>query len=79
MRATLVLSFLPLLWSYYSEYKQRLILSKLRAVQTTDFMTAEPYPFEFEFLTEVSRAIVNQVSGVSLVVYNTTSKPPVSL
>ena len=48
----------------------------LRAVVTTDFMTAEPYPFEFDFLTKVSRAIVNQVHGVSLVVYNTTSKPP---
>lgn len=55
-----------------------LIIPQLRAVITTDFMTAEPYPFEFDFLTKVSRAIVNQVHGVSLVVYNTTSKPPVS-
>ena len=56
-----------------------LTISQLRAVVTTDFMTAEPYPFEFDFLAKVSRAIVNQVHGVSLVVYNTTSKPPVSI
>ncbi|PFH60163.1 hypothetical protein XA68_11377 [Ophiocordyceps unilateralis] len=48
----------------------------LRAVVTTDFMTAEPYPFSMQFLSEVSRRIVNEVEGVSLVTYNVTSKPP---
>lgn len=48
----------------------------LRAVVTTDFMTAEPYPFSMEFLCELSRRIVNEVEGISLVTYNVTSKPP---
>ena len=48
----------------------------LRAVITTDFLTAEAYPFSMEFLGEVSRRIVNEVEGVSLITYNVTSKPP---
>ncbi|KAF2121665.1 GMP synthase [Lophiotrema nucula] len=48
----------------------------LRAVETTDFMTADWYPFEFEFLKRVSRRIVNEVNGVCRVVYDITSKPP---
>lgn len=39
------------------------------AVVTTDFMTAEAYPFSMEFLTEVSRRIVNEVEGIALVTY----------
>ncbi|PSR99355.1 hypothetical protein BD289DRAFT_361231 [Coniella lustricola] len=48
----------------------------LRAVETTDFMTANPYPFSAEFLTEVSTRIVNSVHGVCRVCYDYTSKPP---
>lgn len=48
----------------------------LRAVETTDFMTADWYPFEFQFLKKVSRRIVNEVNGVCRVVYDITSKPP---
>ncbi|CAM1501959.1 Fc.00g039430.m01.CDS01 [Cosmosporella sp. VM-42] len=48
----------------------------LRAVVTTDFMTAEAYPFEWSFLNKVSVEIVNRVAGVSLVTLNITSKPP---
>ncbi|CAJ2506818.1 Uu.00g080040.m01.CDS01 [Anthostomella pinea] len=48
----------------------------LRAVKTTDFMTAEAYPFSMDFLMDVSRRIVNEVDGIALVTYNTTSKPP---
>ncbi|RDA92123.1 hypothetical protein CP533_6096 [Ophiocordyceps camponoti-saundersi (nom. inval.)] len=48
----------------------------LRAVVTTDFMTAEPFDFDTKFLSQVSRRIVNEVEGVSLVTYNVTSKPP---
>ncbi|KAF7544870.1 hypothetical protein G7Z17_g9617 [Cylindrodendrum hubeiense] len=48
----------------------------LRAVVTTDFMTAEPYDFSVKFLSEVSRRIINEVEGISLVTYNVTSKPP---
>ncbi len=48
----------------------------LRAVETTDFMTADWYPFDGEFLKRVSRRIVNEVDGVCRVVYDVTSKPP---
>jgi GMP synthase (glutamine-hydrolysing) len=41
----------------------------LRAVETTDFMTADWYPFDGEFLKKVSRRIVNEVKGVCRVVY----------
>jgi hypothetical protein len=45
----------------------------LRAVETSDFMTADWYPFEHEFLKRVSRRIVNEVNGVSRVVYDSKS------
>ena len=48
----------------------------LRAVTSTDGMTADWYPFEFEFLRDVSNRITNQVKGVNRVVYDVTSKPP---
>ena len=41
----------------------------LRAVQTTDFMTADVYPFDIKFLSRVSTRIVNEVDGVCRVVY----------
>ncbi|OCL01309.1 GMP synthase subunit B [Glonium stellatum] len=48
----------------------------LRAVETSDFMTADWYPFDGQFLKKVSRRIVNEVEGVCRVVYDITSKPP---
>lgn len=48
----------------------------LRAVTSSDGMTADWYPFEFEFLREVSNRITNKVRGVNRVVYDVTSKPP---
>ncbi|PSN61630.1 GMP synthase [Corynespora cassiicola Philippines] len=48
----------------------------LRAVETTDFMTADWYPFDGAFLKKVSRRIVNEIDGVCRVVYDITSKPP---
>jgi len=48
----------------------------LRAVETTDFMTADWYPFDGQFLKKVSRRIVNEVDGVVRVLYDVTSKPP---
>lgn len=48
----------------------------LRAVETTDFMTADWFPFDGEFLKRVSRRIVNEVEGVVRVLYDVTSKPP---
>lgn len=48
----------------------------LRAVTSSDGMTADWYPFDFEFLRMVSNRITNEVKGVNRVVYDVTSKPP---
>ncbi len=48
----------------------------LRAVTSSDGMTADWYPFDFNFLREVSNRITNKVRGVNRVVYDITSKPP---
>ncbi len=48
----------------------------LRAVTSTDGMTADYYPFNQNFLKKVSNAIINQVEGINRVVYDITSKPP---
>jgi GMP synthase (glutamine-hydrolysing) len=48
----------------------------LRAVTSTDGMTADVYPFDAGFLTQVATRIVNEVQGVNRVVYDYTSKPP---
>ncbi|MBJ3776721.1 glutamine-hydrolyzing GMP synthase [Acuticoccus mangrovi] len=48
----------------------------LRAVTSTDGMTADIYPFDINFLGRVAARIVNEVRGVNRVVYDVTSKPP---
>jgi GMP synthase (glutamine-hydrolysing) len=48
----------------------------LRAVTSTDGMTADFYPFDGVFLGTVATRIINEVTGVNRVVYDVTSKPP---
>ena len=48
----------------------------LRAVTSTDGMTADFYQFDMNFLGTVATRIVNEVKGVNRVVYDVTSKPP---
>ena len=48
----------------------------LRAVTSTDGMTAESYPFDHEFLARTATRIINEVRGINRVVYDVTSKPP---
>ena len=48
----------------------------LRAVTSTDGMTADTYPFPHEFLGRVATRIINEVRGINRVVYDITSKPP---
>ena len=48
----------------------------LRAVTSTDGMTADVYPFDMAFLSRVSNRIVNEVRGINRVTYDITSKPP---
>lgn len=51
----------------------------LRAIETTDFMTADWFPFEHSFLKKVASRIVNEVDGVARVTYDITSKPPATV
>ncbi len=48
----------------------------LRAVTSTDGMTADYYGFEHDFLSRVANRIINEVRGINRVVYDITSKPP---
>ncbi len=48
----------------------------LRAVTSSDGMTADYYPFEHSFLARTATRIVNEVKGINRVVYDVTSKPP---
>lgn len=48
----------------------------LRAVTSTDGMTADFYPFEHDFLGRVATRIINEVRGINRVTYDITSKPP---
>ena len=48
----------------------------LRAVTSTDGMTADSYPFDHAFLAATATRIINEVRGINRVVYDVTSKPP---
>lgn len=51
----------------------------LRAVVSTDAMTADWFPFPYDFLAQVSNDIINKVKGVNRVVYDISSKPPATI
>jgi GMP synthase (glutamine-hydrolysing) len=51
----------------------------LRAVETIDFMTAHWARLPYDFLDDVSRRIVNEVPGISRVVYDISGKPPATI
>ena len=51
----------------------------LRAVQTTDFMTADWAPLPHELLARVSSRIINEVRGINRVTYDISSKPPATI
>jgi len=51
----------------------------LRAVQTTDFMTAHWAALPYELLGRVSSRIINEVQGINRVVYDVSSKPPATI
>jgi GMP synthase (glutamine-hydrolysing) len=48
----------------------------VRAVTSTDGMTADSYPFDHAFLARAATRIINEVKGINRVVYDVTSKPP---
>ncbi|MBR5904853.1 MAG: glutamine-hydrolyzing GMP synthase [Bacteroidales bacterium] len=51
----------------------------LRAVVSTDAMTADWFPFPYDFLSQVSNEIIRKVRGVNRVVYDVSSKPPATI
>ena len=48
----------------------------LRAVESIDFMTARWAHLSYEFLEHVAKRIMNEVAGISRVIYDISSKPP---
>ncbi|GIS08119.1 MAG: hypothetical protein CM15mP112_02310 [Flavobacteriales bacterium] len=51
----------------------------LRAVESTDGMTADWVRLPYDFIAEVSNKIINRVKGVNRVVYDVSSKPPATI
>ena len=51
----------------------------LRAVTSTDGMTADWYPFPHDTMARISSRIINEVKGVNRVVYDVSSKPPATI
>lgn len=51
----------------------------LRAVETTDFMTASFAKIPYEILEKASVRIVNEVKNINRVIYDITSKPPATI
>ena len=51
----------------------------IRAVKTSDFMTANYVQLPYDIIDEVSRRIVNEVKGINRVLYDVTSKPPATI
>jgi GMP synthase (glutamine-hydrolysing) len=51
----------------------------LRAVETVDFMTAHWAHLPYAFLDHVSRRIINELRGISRVVYDISGKPPATI
>ena len=51
----------------------------LRAVETIDFMTAHWAHLPYDFLGEVSNRIINELRGISRVVYDVSGKPPATI
>ena len=51
----------------------------LRAVETVDFMTARWAHLPYDFLERVSSRIINEITGISRVTYDISSKPPATI
>jgi GMP synthase (glutamine-hydrolysing) len=61
------------------DYRTYEYVVALRAVQTTDFMTADWAPLPHDLLAKVSSRIINEVRGINRVTYDISSKPPATI
>jgi GMP synthase (glutamine-hydrolysing) len=61
------------------DYRTYEYVVALRAVQTTDFMTADWAPLPHELLARISSRIINEVRGINRVTYDISSKPPATI
>jgi GMP synthase (glutamine-hydrolysing) len=61
------------------DYRTYEYVVALRAVQTTDFMTADWAPLPHELLAKVANRIINEVRGINRVTYDISSKPPATI
>ena len=61
------------------DYRTYEYVVALRAVQTSDFMTADWAPLPHELLAKVSSRIINEVRGINRVTYDISSKPPATI
>jgi GMP synthase (glutamine-hydrolysing) len=51
----------------------------LRAVETIDFMTARWARLPYDFLDRIAHRVINEVPGISRVVYDISGKPPATI
>ena len=67
---------IPVSYTHLDVYKRQVAL---RAVESTDGMTADWVHLPYEFLMKTSNEIINKVKGVNRVVYDISSKPPATI
>ncbi len=63
----------------FCETFRTILQVSLRAVQTTDFMTADSAELPYALLKKVSSRIINEVRGINRVAYDVSSKPPATI
>ena len=69
----------PTIYTRFGDARRYEYVIALRAVETIDFMTARWARLPYEFLEKVSSRIINEISGISRVVYDISSETPATI